>query len=221
MPELIAPPEPHLFYAYGTLLMTKKHRFVRTLQETFEPSIHGHRPWDSSYLLMDYLNLGDLSEPAAEQPPLLQPGDAVLELGCGWGAVSVHCARRFKAQATALDRDPAVFPFLQVQAVLNDVTVTTHEADFEDVKRDFLSGYQVVLGADICFWDSLVTPLDTLAQEASSAGVKHLLLADPGRPPFHHLAERLLQRYPGEHLNWYSLDPKRVEGELLHVQLQS
>lgn len=220
MPELIAPPEAHLFYAYGTLLMTRKHRFVHALEDNFEPSVHGHKPWDSSYLLMDYLDLRALHNSDLDQAPLLRRGDRVMELGCGWGAASVHCARRFGAKVTGLDRDADVFPFLAVQAALNDVEVKTCQASFEEVDAALLKSHRLVLGADICFWDTLVDPLVNLVEAAASAGVEHLLMADPGRPPFHMLVRKLLKRFPGEHLNWYALEPKRAEGELLHLRLQ-
>lgn len=210
MPELIIPPEEHLFYAYGTLLMASRHRFARKLQKNFEPSVHGHKTWDSSYLLMDYL----------EHHKLLKRGQHMLELGCGWGAASIHCARRFKARVTALDRDPDVFPYLEVQAALNEVQVANSEASFEDVDARMLNGQQLVLGADICFWDSLVKPLQKLIETAAEEGVAHILIADPGRPPFHKLSKRLLKTFAGEHLDWYALEPRRYEGELLHLRLQ-
>lgn len=210
MPQLIAPPEDHLYYAYGTLLMSNRHRFVRKLQKNFEPSIHGHKPWDSSFLLMDYL----------AHHKLLKPRQKVLELGCGWGAASIHCARLYQSKVTGLDRDPDVFPYLEVQAALNDVNITTREASFEDVNEADLKSYHLILGADICFWDSLIKPLQALVARAASAGVKYFLLADPGRPPFHQLCKKLLKHYEGEQLDWYALEPKRADGELLVLRLQ-
>ncbi len=209
MPELIAPPEPQLFSAYGTLLMQSGHRFARQLGRHYKPSVHGHKTWGSSFLLMDFL----------EQQRLLRRGTRVLELGCGWGATSVHCARRFKARVTGLDRDADVFPFMEVQASLNDVRVDTLESDFDGLRGEALSGFDVLLGADVCFWNELSDSLHKLVRRAARAGVSHVLIADPGRPPFHTLCRRLLKRYEGVRYDWYATEPRRYEGEILHLQL--
>lgn len=221
VPALLVPPEAHLYYAYGTLLMTRKHRFARALQEHHEPSLHGHRPWESSFLLMDYLEYAATAPDPIQTTPLLGPGDRVLDIGCGWGMTAIHCARRFRARVTALDRDRDVFPYLQIQAALNGVDIDLAAGDFEQVDPLHLAGRQLVTGADICFWDDLIQPLEQLARQAQAAGVVHLILADPGRAPFHRLARRLLGRYRGQHFNWQALEPRQAEGEILHLLLQA
>ena len=75
MPEIIDLPEKHISSAYGIMTLESKHRLVRRLKKVYTPSVHGHKTWSSSYLLMDYLLHHRL------------PGDKqrVMELGCGWG----------------------------------------------------------------------------------------------------------------------------------------
>lgn len=41
----------------------------------------------------------------------LQPGDQVLEIGCGWGAFAVHAARNYGAHVTGLTLSPAQHQF--------------------------------------------------------------------------------------------------------------
>ena len=60
---------------------------------------------------------------------------SVLEIGSGWGPLSVFCASRFKANVTALDIDPEVFPFLEVLAELNEVEVETLVKGFDKLKQ--------------------------------------------------------------------------------------
>ena len=142
---------------------------------------------------------------------------AVGEAGCGWGPASVFCARRLAARVTAVDRDPEVFPFVDVLARLNDVQIATAQATFARMGPAHLNTANLLIGSDICFWDSLVAPLATLVRRALDCGVERVVLADPGRAPFFALAERLGRRLDAELLDWYAVEPKRFEGSLLVV----
>src|SRR5215470_13085974 len=42
----------------------------------------------------------------------LQPGDQVLEIGCGWGALAIYAARHYGAHVTALTLSPAQYDFV-------------------------------------------------------------------------------------------------------------
>ena len=55
MPRLERVPEAHIEYAYGIYLLEPKHRLIKALKKRYKPSIHGHKTWGSSFLLMDYL----------------------------------------------------------------------------------------------------------------------------------------------------------------------
>ena len=155
MPKLQRLPESNVDYVYGIFLLTEKHKLIRALKKIHQPSVHGTRTWGSAFLTMDYLTHNPISK-----------GCSVLDLGCGWGGASVFCAHKFKAQVTAVDLDPAVFPFLNVFAEINSVEVKTRKADFTKLKGPDLGQNQVILGSDICFWDSLVEPLVKMVNRA-------------------------------------------------------
>ncbi len=70
-----------------------------------QPTLHGHKVWPTSFVLLDYLHQRGVP-----------PQTRVLELGCGWGLVGIACAKMFQAQVTGLDADAAVFPYLQLHA---------------------------------------------------------------------------------------------------------
>jgi predicted nicotinamide N-methyase len=193
---------------HGITLLTSQHKDIRRLKRQFkQPSIHGNKFWGSSYLLMDYLQQNPLAE-----------GAKVLELGCGWGALSIFCAKQFNAQVTALDADPAVFPYLDLHAAHNGVTVNHACRYFEDLTEQHLAEIDVLIGADICFWDELTdTLLDTI-ERAINAGVKTILLSDPEREPFFALAESCIEQYYAD-LIPYSVDhPRRSSGCLLIIE---
>ena len=94
MPKLERLPEPFIQHAYGIYLLQSQHRLVRSLKRLYEPSVHGHKAWQSSFVLMDYL----LHKP-------FRRGSRVMEIGCGWGPASIFCAKQLNARATGVDID--------------------------------------------------------------------------------------------------------------------
>ena len=207
MPELEQMPEAQMFRAYGVYLLKTQHRLIRQLKKRYQPSVHGHRTWKSSFLLMDYLS---------EHP--IGKGARVLEIGCGWGAASVFCASRFKARVTGLDIDREVFPYVDLLAELNDVEVSTLRSKFENLTGRQLDGFHTVIGADICFWDSLVKPLRLLVNRAFRNGTRRFVIADPGRPTFYEFVDWCQKRHRVELMEWYSLEPERFEGEVVEIR---
>ena len=136
------------------------------------PTLHGHKVWPTSFVLLDYLHQRGL-------PPQAR----VLELGCGWGLVGIACAKMFQAQVTGLDADAAVFPYLQLHAQRNGVHLATRQGTFADLTPQDLAAFDLIVGADICFWEDLVDPLYQLIRHSVAAGVAEILVADPvGRP---------------------------------------
>lgn len=207
MPQLEALPK-QVKKAYGVYLLSPQHPLIRRLKDIAKPSVHGHKTWESSFLLMDYLR---------EKP--IKKRRTLLELGCGWGPASIYCARQFKSKVTGVDIDPAVFPYLDVMAAYNDVTLSKWESAFNDIKVVNLHGFDVLIGADICFWDSLTDELFRLLKRAKRAGVTRMLLADPGRPTFEALIERCQRAWPEAttHNVWYATEPKRSTGHILDI----
>ena len=208
MPQLERMPEAHIYQAYGIYLLTSQHRLIRRLKRVYAPAIHGNKTWRASFLLMDYL---------LHNPP--RRGTRTMELGCGWGQAAVFCARRFKAKATGLDLDKNVFPYLEVIAALNEVEVAPLEANFNNLDAGRLGEETMLIGSDICFWDSMVEPLFKLVERAMVGGVKRIVIADPGRPTFYELTERCAKREWRTTLKeWYSVEPSRSTGEVLEVR---
>ncbi|HEY9031849.1 MAG TPA: class I SAM-dependent methyltransferase [Kangiella sp.] len=209
MPELQELPEDHIFQAYGILLLENKHRLVKKLKKHYTPSIHGHKTWNSSFLLMDYFL----------HTQLLHSKQKVLELGCGWGPTSIFCAHHAGCRVTGTDLDEEVIPFLELQAALNQVEVDTKVISFEKLTKKMLTDYDLIFGTDICFWDNLADIHYNLVNRAKRSGVKHILLADPGRQPFFDLAERVIEKHEVELLDWYCHEPEYFEGYILHIKL--
>ena len=108
-------------------------------------------------------------------------------------------------------------PFLQLVADLNDTTVTSVVARFEDLQEDLLATTDWLIAADICFWDELIEPVTNMIARAIESGTRRVIIADPQRAPFLRVAETILQEYGGELVEWRS-DNTRTAGALLVIE---
>lgn len=193
--------------AFGLTIFKNGHPEIRRLRkETGMPSIHGNKFWKSTYLLMDYLK---------EYPPKKRA--RVLEIGCGWGLGGIFCAKEFNAKVTSLDADSAVFPYLEAHAKENGVKVTTWKCRYEKVRKEDLKNFDLVIGADICFWDQMVKPLYNLTKRAHDCGVR-LVMTDPGRPTFQELAEKAETKLGSFYDNWCTPAPYNASGIILDTE---
>lgn len=140
-----------------------------------------------------------------------------MELGCGWGLLGIYCAKNYSARVTGVDIDPEVFPYLQLHASVNEVEISTMKRGFDRIRTKHLQQVQVMIGADICFWDTLAESLKNLILRALRAGVQLVLIADPGRPPFEEIGDYFVNKRGGEILDWTSQRPRRSEGRILKI----
>ncbi len=148
----------------------------------------------------------------------LPQGVRVMELGCGWGLLGIYCAKKFGALVTCVDIDPEVFPFLHLHADVNQVEISTMKRSFDGLRTKHLGEIDVILGADICFWDELAQPIRRLVLRALRAGVRLVLIADPGRPPFEEIGEYFVNKRGGALLDWTAQRPRRSEGRILKIE---
>ena len=157
---------------YGIRALKSRHADIRRLKREHAPHLFGFRVWTSSWLLMDYFQqLG------------LRRGIRVMDIGCGWGLAGIYCAKEHAAVVTGVDEDSEVFPYLQVHARLNKVTITTMIKEFTGLTGCDMERTDMIIGADICFWDTMVATLTRLILTALGSGVQAVIIADPGRAP--------------------------------------
>lgn len=190
--------------AFGLTILKNNHPDIRRLRkETGMPSIHGNKFWKSTLLMMDYLT---------EAPPKKRAH--ILEIGCGWGLAGIFSAKTFAAHVTSLDADDTVFPYLAHHAEINGVQVETWKCRYEKIRKQDLAEFDLVIGADICFWDSMVDPLYNLLRRAHSVGTR-VVLTDPGRPTFRELSDRAVAKLDAFYDNWMTPYPNDATGLVL------
>ncbi len=191
---------------YGVRVFRPSHHKIRRLKRTHAASFQGFRLWPSSWLLMDFLNRQGLRK-----------GARVMELGCGWGLAGIFCAKNHGAEVTSVDIDSEVFPYLNIHTQINHVEVSTMQLGFDDLISDDLKGIDVMIGADICFWDSLVDSLKGLICRALGEGVQFVVIADPGRSSFEKLGRHFVQKMSGEVRDRSVHRPYPIQGQILKI----
>jgi predicted nicotinamide N-methyase len=192
--------------AHGVTLLLSSHPEVRRLKRLHHTSIHGNKLWSSSWVVMDFL-----------QRQKLPPGLRIMDAGCGWGLLGIYCAKKLEAVVTSVDSDPEVLPYLELHAAVNNVQITTMKRGLGGLTIEDLRGFDILVGADICFWDNLALALKRLINRALRAGVRMVVIADPGRQPFYDLGEYFSKTRGSEILDWSIKSPRKMEGRILKI----
>ena len=191
---------------YGVRAFRSPHTKIRKLKRLHAPSLFGYRIWTSSWLLMDFFKCSGMPD-----------GTHVMDVGCGWGLAGIYCAKRHNAVVTCVDIDSEVFPYLHLHAEMNDVKIVAVRKGFEELEEKHFKNMDIMIGADICFWDAMVDPLKRLIIRALDAGVQHVLIADPGRPTFDKVVKYFIKKRSGEMLYRTVQRPYRIQGRILKI----
>ena len=192
--------------AYGLSVLLSRHPEVRKLKRLHVSSFHGNKFWASGWLVMEFFRRQGLPE-----------GTRVLDVGCGWGLTGIYCAKKHNAVVTGVDIDSEVFPYLRLHAEINKVKIATMKRAFGGLTGKHLKDFDVLIGADICFWDKLVCSLKRLINRALQTGPRMVLIADPGRPTFEELAKYFAEKRGAEILDCTVQRPRRIQGRILKI----
>lgn len=197
-----------LFRVHGIKTLKRKHpEVLRLLQDGLLPVEFGSRIWRASYLLIDYLSKQALSSQ-----------QHVLELGCGWGLPSIYAKKQFGMQVTSTDADCNVFAYQKLISTINDADIIQKRSSFTELSSQNLRGYDVLMGADICYSPAHAKSLEELFHHYLAQRDGRIVLADSGRTPFFHLVERLSHSYDIE-LEEVRIDlPVRGSGHVLSLR---
>ena len=195
--------------AFGLKILNGRHPRVRQLKrDGHVAEIHGNKFWNSSYLIMSHLKKNPLPKRSR-----------VLEIGCGWGLLGLFCAKEFGNKVHGIDADENVLPYLELHSEINKVKMTGEKKTFNQLTVDYLKDFDVILGADICFWDEMTKQLYSMMGRAKKAGVKQIMISDPCRPPFNDLAAKCQDKLDNvEVVEKFLKRPVNASGEILIVR---
>ena len=191
---------------YGVRVLRSRHLGIRELKRLHSPAYQGFRVWASSWLLMDFFKHRGLHH-----------GVRILDVGCGWGLAGIYCAKNHGATVTAVDIDSEVFPYLHLHEEINKVEIATMQKGFDGLRAKHVKNFDIVIGADICFWDSMVDSLKRFIYRALKTTVCMVLIADPGRTPFEELGEHFVEKRIGRILEWAVSHPYPIQGRILKI----
>ena len=97
--------------------------------------------------------------------------------------------------------------------------MTAEKKKFEQLSIAYLSQFDLILGAHICFWDEMTGVLLKLINRAKRSGVGSIMIADPCRAPFTDLAERAKGRYKEVSIvGKFLKKPVKATGEILIIK---
>lgn len=199
--------EKHIIHHLGLKVLRSTHPAVRKIKRLQQGhTAHGNKVWRSSFALIDYL----------ETNPI-EPNSKVLEIGCGWGLSGLYAAKKQNADVTGIDIDSSVQTYFELQNSLNDCVLKFEQRSFESFSHKELETFQYIIGSDICFWDEMTDSLLKLLQRAKKSGVKKILIADPGRPPFWELADRCAEKFNSEIITRRMYIPWKSEKYILAI----
>jgi hypothetical protein len=97
------------------------------------------------------------------------------------------------------------------------VEISTMTKGFDGLTGRILKDVDVLMGADICFWDGMEDALKRLILRALRAGTGRVLIADPGRDPFYRLCEYFTEKRGAESLEWSTTRPRAIQGHVLKI----
>lgn len=190
----------------GIKVLRSNHKDIRRLKNIYKPAVFGFRVWPSSWLLIDYFMRNSIL-----------PNSRIIDVGCGWGIAGISCAKIFNSIVTCVDSDPAVFPYVNLHADINNVSVSTVEAGFNNFNDGFMENKDVIIGSDICFWENMVDTVIAMILSALKQGVKKIIISDPGRSTFEKVGEYFLKDGRGSIINCDITLPYNIQGRILTV----
>ena len=168
---------------------TASHPEIRKhYKKGLRPLEFGNKVWATTLVL-----LNEISQQETDFHGL-----RVLEIGCGWGLLSIFLAKQYACNVTASDFDENVLPLVEIQAKANHVSIQTKVSSFKDLKSDYLNNFDLIIGSEVCYSEEVAEDLTQLIDRSFSAGVKEILLADPGRPDFKDFMKKSRDLYQAE-----------------------
>ena len=112
----------------------------------------------------------------------IQPGDSVIEIGTGWGAMAIHAAEHYGAQVTTttISREQAAYAREQVQAKGLGDRVTILEQDYRDLEGQFdhLISVEMIEAVGHEYFDTYFQQIGALLKPTGKALIQAITIGD-------------------------------------------
>lgn len=116
----------------------------------------------------------------------LQPGETVVEAGCGWGALALYMARSYGVRVKAFNLSHEQIAFARARAVREDLAdrVEFIEDDYRNVSGEYDVFVSVGMLEHVGYknYDHLSDVLSRVLRRASGRGLLHFIGRDITRP---------------------------------------
>lgn len=136
----------------------------------------------------------------------IEPGNRVLEIGCGWGGFALHAARHYGAQVTALTISPAQYEFAAGRLALEDAgpgKIELLKQDYRETRGEFDKIVSIEMFEAVGFrhYDEFFSTCDRLLKPHGSMLLQTITLREQELPEYRKRVD-WIQRYifPGSEL---------------------
>ncbi|MEO5732130.1 MAG: cyclopropane-fatty-acyl-phospholipid synthase family protein [Rubrivivax sp.] len=187
---------------WGSLAYRIKHLLNRNSRQGSRKNIHAHydignpfyRLWlDETMNYSSALFEGDFAKPTADAQLAkvrravrecgVQPGERLLEIGCGWGALAETAAREFGARVTGvtLSDEQLVFASERLQrAGLSEQTDLRLQdyRDIDDEPFDAIASIEMFEAVGRAYWGSFFTTLASKLKPGGRACIQTITIRD-------------------------------------------
>ena len=185
---------------WGSLLYRAKHLFNRNTRAGSKKNIHAHydlgnrfyRLWlDETMNYSSALFGGDLQQPTAQAQHakvrraldelLLSPGDRLLEVGCGWGALAEAAARDNGARVTGVTLSTEQLDFardrLARQGLQADLRLQDYR-DLDDEPYDAIASIEMFEAVGREYWGDYFAMLQRQLKRGGRACIQSITIRD-------------------------------------------
>jgi cyclopropane-fatty-acyl-phospholipid synthase len=187
---------------WGSLLYRAKHLLNRNSRRGSKKNIHAHydlgnafyREWlDETMNYSSALFEGDLTQPMAQAQGAkvrralrecgVQPGQRLLEIGCGWGALAETAASEFGARVTGVTLSTEQLAYAQArqQRAGVDAQVELRLQDYRDIADepfDAIASIEMFEAVGREYWDSFFATLRNKLKPGGHACIQTITIRD-------------------------------------------
>ena len=187
---------------WGSLAYRVKHLLNRNSRQGSRKNIHAHydignpfyRLWlDETMNYSSALFEGDFTKPTAQAQAAkvrrvvreceLQPGQRLLEIGCGWGALAECAAGEFGAQVTGVTLSTEQLAFARERMARHGLAARTDlrlqdYRDISDEPFDAIASIEMFEAVGREYWDSFFTTLKNRLKTGGRACIQTITIRD-------------------------------------------